>query len=174
MNTGKKDRTFLSAGHLRCRSRLPGIRQHGHNVDGLSVTGSLRCAHQGMPFRCTGIWAYRENHSPAHKRQVRLSLSRSPFPSLCLYWDIRDVLVCCSFSNNLGLLLTLLVRFSNPSAGGWADCIVLFKLNNSTQHVVELQFVHQNLMVVRQRMNAHHAYSMFREGMELLETFGFS
>jgi hypothetical protein len=47
-------------------------------------------------------------------------------------------------------------RFKQPTPGGWADCLVLLTLAGSEQ-VVEIQLVHTQMMLVRQRMQAHEA-----------------
>ena len=59
-------------------------------------------------------------------------------------------------------------RFSRPSAGGWMDCRVKFKLG-STGCVCEVQIVHQQLLTVRSELGAHHSYATYRSAGELLE-----
>ena len=62
-------------------------------------------------------------------------------------------------------------RFSRPSAGGWMDCLVNFKLG-STGCVCEVQIVHQQLLTVRSELGAHHSYATYRSAGELLEWLG--
>ena len=52
-------------------------------------------------------------------------------------------------------------RFSRPSAGGWMDCLVNFKLG-STGCVCEVQIVPQQLLAVRSELGAHHSYATYR------------
>ncbi|KAJ1461169.1 hypothetical protein M885DRAFT_494766 [Pelagophyceae sp. CCMP2097] len=66
-------------------------------------------------------------------------------------------------------------RFSSPTAGGWADCLVNLEFVDDDElrgHVCELQFVHKTLYFVRDRMGAHHSYDVFRSAAELLEASG--
>ena len=52
------------------------------------------------------------------------------------------------WSSPLGLMMNL--RFSTPSAGGWADCMVNFSLAADPDgHVCELQCVHGAAELVR-------------------------
>jgi len=65
-------------------------------------------------------------------------------------------------------------RFTNPTGGGWADCMINFRFahDDDTRHVMELQLQHEQMLVVRKEGNAHHQYNKFRSACELLETVG--
>ena len=65
-------------------------------------------------------------------------------------------------------------RFTRPTSGGWADCMINFRFarNDDTQHVMELQLQHQQMLVVRKEGKAHNQYNSFRSAFELLETVG--
>ena len=65
-------------------------------------------------------------------------------------------------------------RFTTPTSGGWADCMVNFRFarDDDTQHVMELQLQHQQMLVVRKEGKAHNQYNSFRSAFELLETVG--
>ena len=64
-------------------------------------------------------------------------------------------------------------RFTNPTSGGWRDCMVNFRMvADPHNHVCELQLVHKQLMLVRQEMGGHHEYNVFRGALELLEANG--
>lgn len=61
-------------------------------------------------------------------------------------------------------------RFQTPTDGGWADCVVNFRFKaNRENYVCEIQLIHNELMMVRERMGAHHGYSLFRSAYETLE-----
>eukprot|EP00927_Polykrikos_kofoidii_P018204 TRINITY_DN18392_c0_g1_i1.p1 TRINITY_DN18392_c0_g1~~TRINITY_DN18392_c0_g1_i1.p1 ORF type:complete len:1487 (-),score=209.74 TRINITY_DN18392_c0_g1_i1:172-4338(-) len=63
-------------------------------------------------------------------------------------------------------------RFRTPSAGGWADILLNIVWKDDTEdHVMEVQFVHTKLMLIR-RSNAfegHESYGRCRAAMEVLE-----
>ena len=65
-------------------------------------------------------------------------------------------------------------RFTNPTSGGWADCMINFRFahDDDTRHVMELQLQHEQMLVVRKEGNAHQQYNKFRSACELLETVG--
>ena len=65
-------------------------------------------------------------------------------------------------------------RFTNPTSGGWADCMVNFRFahGDDTHHVMELQLQHEQMLVVRKEGKAHKQYNSFRSAFELLETVG--
>ena len=61
-------------------------------------------------------------------------------------------------------------RFSNPTEGGWADCMVnLSFVDDDGQHICEIQLVHEFLMCIRKNMGAHQNYGLFRSAQEGLE-----
>ena len=65
-------------------------------------------------------------------------------------------------------------RFTTPTSGGWADCMVNFRFahGDETLHVMELQLQHEQMLVVRKEGKAHKQYNSFRSAFELLETVG--
>ena len=65
-------------------------------------------------------------------------------------------------------------RFTSPTSGGWADCMINFRFahGDDTQHVMELQLQHRQMLVVRKEGKAHNQYNSFRSAFELLETVG--
>ena len=65
-------------------------------------------------------------------------------------------------------------RFTTPTSGGWADCMINFRFahGDDTQHVIELQLQHRQMLVVRKEGKAHNQYNSFRSAFELLETVG--
>ena len=66
-------------------------------------------------------------------------------------------------------ILRLKDRFTQPTAGGWADCMVNFSFNDDqTSHVCELQIVHEQLMLARKGLGGHSIYSKGRAASELL------
>jgi len=61
-------------------------------------------------------------------------------------------------------------RFSNPSTGGWADCMVNFYFSSDPlKHICELQLVHSAMMTVRKELGGHLIYTKGRNACELLE-----
>jgi hypothetical protein len=61
-------------------------------------------------------------------------------------------------------------RLMHANDSGWADCLINFIfVDDPTQHVCEVQLVHEKLMLVRKNMGAHESYSFFRSALELLE-----
>lgn len=60
-------------------------------------------------------------------------------------------------------------RFTNPR-NGWADCSVYVRFPETTHSevVAEIQLVHSKLMLVRENMGAHDAYSECRFFAEIL------
>jgi hypothetical protein len=70
-------------------------------------------------------------------------------------------------------IVTIKDRWSNPSAGGWADAMVLFYFaDDASKHIQELQLTHVDMMGVRDKMGAHDGYDDFRDAQELLEATG--
>merc|ERR1711907_60674 len=65
-------------------------------------------------------------------------------------------------------------RFTTPTSGGWADAMVNFSFvhGDDTQHVMELQLQHAQMLVVRKEGKAHNQYNSFRSAFELLESVG--
>ena len=65
-------------------------------------------------------------------------------------------------------------RFTTPTSGGWADGLLSFTFahGDSTQHVMELQLQHSQMLSVRKAGKAHNQYNSFRSAFELLETVG--
>ena len=62
-------------------------------------------------------------------------------------------------------------RFNTPTSGGWADLLINFVFVDDTQeHVMELQVQHETLLRVRKEGSAHEKYAAFRTAFELLET----
>ena len=50
-------------------------------------------------------------------------------------------------------------RFANPTSGGWADCMVNFCFaDDPNRHVCELLFIHNEMMTVRNKWEAHAGY----------------
>lgn len=67
-------------------------------------------------------------------------------------------------------LLRMKMRFDTPSDGGWRDALVNFVLTDDpSQHVCELQIMHEKMMTIRADMGAHRDYAQFRGAAELLE-----
>jgi hypothetical protein len=64
-------------------------------------------------------------------------------------------------------------RFSQPTSGGWSDILVNLCFPSEDIQVpvlpCEIQFVHGQLMTIRQDMGAHKIYSKFRIASEMLE-----
>jgi len=70
-------------------------------------------------------------------------------------------------------LLRMKMRFQAPSDGGWRDALVNFVFTDDpSQHVCELQIMHEKMMTIRADMGAHHDYAQFRGAAELLESQG--
>merc|ERR1711920_297913 len=65
-------------------------------------------------------------------------------------------------------------RFSTPTSGGWADAMVNFCFvhGDDSQHVMELQLQHAQMLVVRKEGKAHDRYNSFRSTFEILEAVG--
>merc|ERR1712048_1408155 len=65
-------------------------------------------------------------------------------------------------------------RFNTPTSGGWEDAMVNFCFvhGDDTQHVMELQLQHAQMLVVRKEGKAHNQYNSFRSAFELLESVG--
>jgi hypothetical protein len=61
-------------------------------------------------------------------------------------------------------------RMQHPNDSGWADCLINFTfIDDTTNHVCEVQLVHTKLFLMRKNMGAHESYSFFRSALELLE-----
>jgi len=63
-------------------------------------------------------------------------------------------------------------RLRTPSAGGWADILLnLIWKDDPEQHVMEVQFYHIKLMMIRQSdaFSGHHAYDRYRSAAEIIE-----
>ena len=61
-------------------------------------------------------------------------------------------------------------RFSDPSAGGWSDCMVnLYFASDPQKHICEIQIVHKELMIARANLGGHDVYGKCRAAAELLE-----
>ena len=72
------------------------------------------------------------------------------------------------------VLICVKDRFTTPTSGGWADCLINFRFahGDDTRHVMELQLQHEQMLVVRKEGKAHRQYNSFRSACELLETVG--
>merc|ERR1712048_513486 len=72
------------------------------------------------------------------------------------------------------VLISIKDRFTTPTSGGWADCLVNFRFahGDDTHHVMELQLQHKQMLVVRKAGKAHNQYNSFRSAFELLEAVG--
>jgi len=67
-------------------------------------------------------------------------------------------------------LLRMKMRFETPSDGGWRDALVnLVFTDDPTQHICELQIMHEKMMTIRADMGAHRDYAQVRGAAELLE-----
>jgi hypothetical protein len=97
--------------------------------------------------------------------------------------DVVRGALCCDNVDGLASALQIMVesplvrilriknRLREANDSGWADCLVNFTfVNDRTEHVCEVQLVHENLMLVRKNMGAHASYSFFRSAAEMLET----
>ena len=64
-------------------------------------------------------------------------------------------------------------RFGSPTSAGWADCLVnAVFVNDTNNHIFEIQLISQQMMWVRSTCGAHHTYNQFRTAMELLQARG--
>ena len=59
-------------------------------------------------------------------------------------------------------------RFSEPTEGGWSDILVNLTCPSEFDFPCEIQIVHSQMMLIRQEMGAHKAYSKFRTAVEVL------
>lgn len=70
-------------------------------------------------------------------------------------------------------VLRIKERFTEPTSGGWSDILITMCFLNVSEDLigfpVEIQFVHTQMMLVRQEMGAHKSYSNFRTSKEILE-----
>lgn len=95
---------------------------------------------------------------------------------------VRGMIVCPSMVSVAGVLQALnsddrieLVRakerfFSEPSAGGWRDCMVCFIVKeDANRHVCEVQIAHQDLLTARKGLPGHAVYNHARNAAELLQ-----
>jgi len=91
----------------------------------------------------------------------------------CTNFDqLRGVLEALKQAEDDGLIVIVRIknRFTNPSAGGWADCMVNFYMAaDPAQHICELQCVHKDLMLARKNLGGHVIYGKGRAAAELLE-----
>merc|ERR1712185_890996 len=62
-------------------------------------------------------------------------------------------------------------RFTTPSAGGWRDVMINYKLKGDT-HVCEVQICHNSMLVARKGLPGHLIYGRVRNASELLERLG--
>mmetsp|Transcript_107860 Transcript_107860/g.336396 ORF Transcript_107860/g.336396 Transcript_107860/m.336396 type:complete len:545 (+) Transcript_107860:563-2197(+) len=70
-------------------------------------------------------------------------------------------------------LLRIKMRFHLPSDGGWRDALVNFRFtDDESQHVCELQVMHNRMMTIRADMGAHKDYAQIRGAIEILELHG--
>jgi len=67
-------------------------------------------------------------------------------------------------------VLRLKDRFSAPTSGGWSDILVNVSLPGS-DIPCEIQFVHRQMMLIRQDMGAHQVYARYRSAVEILDIF---
>ena len=59
---------------------------------------------------------------------------------------------------------------TEPSPGGWRDCMVCFVVNDDpNKHVCEVQLVHHDLLTARKGLPGHSIYNRARNASELLE-----
>jgi len=64
-------------------------------------------------------------------------------------------------------------RYSKPTSGGWMDLVINLRFkDDDNNHICEIQFVHEKLLMQRKGLGGHEAYNFFRSAMELLETHG--
>ena len=68
-------------------------------------------------------------------------------------------------------LIRIKDRFTEPTSGGWADCMINFRFahGDDTRHVMEMQLQHDQMLVVRKEGKAHRQYDSFRSAFEMLE-----
>merc|ERR1712137_1127549 len=67
-------------------------------------------------------------------------------------------------------LLRIKDRFTNPTAGGWADlCVNAVLLSDPLLHVFELQIVHEKMSLVRCQMGGHSDYVIARASAEIVD-----
>lgn len=70
---------------------------------------------------------------------------------------------------NVIKIVRLKDRFTAPSSGGWRDLMVnLTIVGDATNHICELQVVHDNMMVARKGLPGHAVYNRARNAVELL------
>lgn len=61
-------------------------------------------------------------------------------------------------------------RFSNPTSGGWRDCMLNVSFADDPNGVIcEVQLIHNKLMLARKGMAGHNDYVAFRAALELQE-----
>lgn len=61
-------------------------------------------------------------------------------------------------------------RFTSPTEGGWADLLVnLYFRNDPQKHIVEVQFIHEKLLIQRKGVGGHHWYASYRSASEYVE-----
>jgi hypothetical protein len=80
--------------------------------------------------------------------------------------------VLSNLDTNQGIeLVRMKDRFlTEPSPGGWRDCMVCFVINDDpNQHVCEVQLVHHDLLTARKGLPGHSIYNRARNASELLE-----
>ena len=114
------------------------------------------------------------DHTPPPARPPARARARAQVRGALKFSSMASMLLAFEFLLNTPSLRILRVkdRFTAPTAGGWADCLVNLEFTGDAAlagHVCELQFVHKSLFFVRDRMGAHHGYDVFRSAAELLE-----
>lgn len=61
-------------------------------------------------------------------------------------------------------------RFATPSAGGWRDVMINYRLaSDPRKHICEVQICHRCLLMARQHLPGHQVYGRVRNAAELLE-----
>jgi ankyrin repeat protein len=65
-------------------------------------------------------------------------------------------------------------RLNQPTSGGWADLVYLFRINGSTGHICELQLALEPLVTARSSLHGHAAYASARHKIEILSSLGIS
>jgi hypothetical protein len=66
-------------------------------------------------------------------------------------------------------------RWNASTEGGWCDALITFYFTTDfNKHICEIQFVHEVMMNIRSKLDAHRAYGVFRSAFELLEATGSS
>jgi hypothetical protein len=63
-------------------------------------------------------------------------------------------------------------RHDNPTSMQWADVILIFRIVGLPGHLMEIQLVHKDMYLVRDRMDGHHKYNQARAAAEQLEYAG--